>query len=312
MNLFIFVSNPFRRWLAGWALISLVPVLVFLAATEALLRLAVVPYDQRTAALSLFRMGQTTDAAFGDSQMMSTITGIPGMLNLAFGGENLAITEYRIQRYFKNRKPGRVILQATPNMFSDERERATESSWTRDYIDALKGDGRQVLLALSPYHRMYLREYWLTFITKGRFRDQGLRIEDGAYFSSRTAAVLEKPEVFRKQIVARVQQQRPRKAWMDTLSYRYFIAILDYLAQRDASVCLVTTPFPPAYQLEAARYPEFMDVRRQFDELATRYGFARLDLWDAVQKDAGFFDTDHLLYEFAQRISRRTIHDCFS
>lgn len=312
MNSFISGSDPFRYWLYAWGLLGLLPILVFLVATEALLRIAVVPNDHRTFALELLREGKTADAAFGDSQMLSTVTGIPGMLNLSFFGENTAIIDFRIKRFYAGRKPGRVILQATPNMFSDERERATDSGWTRDYIAALQNESDSTLLTFSPHHRMYIKEYWLTFFDKGRFRLRGRIMADGAYFDPKPVAETMASDEFQRKIVSRVAQQRPRPTWQETVSYRYYVESLKFLAKHVEAACLVTTPFPPSYRKEAARFPEFLAVRHHFDDLARRFRFGRVDLWEALDDDASFADTDHLLMEPAREISQQIQRECFA
>ena len=63
---------------------------------------------------------------------------------------------------------------------------------------------------------------------------------------------------------------------------------------------------------EAARFPEFLAVRHHFDDLARRFRFGRVDLWEALDDDASFADTDHLLMEPAREISQQIQRECFA
>lgn len=305
-------ADRFRNWVVIWLLAGLAPALIFIAATEALLRFGVAPNDNRLKHVQLFHTATARDAAFGDSQMMMTITGIPGMVNLAMGGENFRVTEYRVKSYFADRKPGRVIVMANPNIFSEYRERAAVSQWTPQYISTLADPTSRWLLSTHPVYRLEIWNYWQVWLEKGGFENRVEFRPDGAQFRDTTIPADFTPREFEQKVRTRVKQQVPLPD-MESLSvYRSFIRTLDFLKERGAEVCLVTTPFPKRYREIASGYESIANARKLFDRLAREYGFSRVDFWNAVDDDRLFADTDHLNLRGAQRVARRIVAACFA
>ena len=307
-------TSSFRRhrpWLWLWLAFGLIPALALFGATETMLRIFVAPKDNRLAHYRLFKNSTAHDAAFGDSQMAATVTGVPGMVNLAHAGENYVITAYRVRTYFQTRTPHRVILQANPNNFAKYREQLAVSSWTPRYIAGLEKLNENVFMSSLPLFRMYIWDYWQVLLNHGGFKSKRYITSDGAQFRPGSLAMSVTPAKFEKLVRVRLEEQTPPDDFSDLVTYRAFISTLDFLKKRGAEVCLVTTPMPPSYRADAKNNPVFRRVLDRFDALARQYGFGRANMWDAVNDLNLFADTDHLNERGAKRIVPVVMDRCF-
>ena len=145
----------------------------FAIASEVLVRWAVEPHDLLLRHREFMARASAADAVFGDSHASLGFTGVDGFVNLAFPGENLATAAGKARAYYRDRKPGRVILQADPSMLAPARDREPPTRY--DNLDA----GRSWLRILDERHRSRLTAYWRVwrsgegFTTNRRFEADG-------------------------------------------------------------------------------------------------------------------------------------------
>lgn len=285
--------------------------MAFLASTEALLRIAVVPKDIRLKHYELFENSTARNAAFGDSQMAATITGVPGFMNFAYGGENFVITEYRVRKYFSDRKPGRVIIQANPNNFATYKEDMATSNWTTRYIAGLDKVHDTIFLSTLPLFRMYIWEYWKTALTRGAFESTVYLTKDGARFTRPEAKKPLTDKQFMREARKYFRSRSPSADFRHEATYRSFLSVLTFLKVRGADVCLVTTPFAKDYRRLVVDSPVIQQIFADFDALAHSYGFRRFNAWNAANDNRMFANTDHLNEVGAQAVTPLIMAGCF-
>ena len=286
--------------------VALVIGLGFAAATETLVRWRVEPVDLFARHVEFFSTATSADAAFGDSHMSLGFTGAGGFVNLAFPGENLATMAGKAGFYYRNRAPGRVILQADPGMLAAVRDAEPATAYA-----ALVGETtRHWVASFSPRHQPRLMAYWQVFFNGGGFAANRNIQSDGAQTMTGRFDHLSEPE----RLAAAMDEatgQRPPGDLGNSPGLEVLDRLVAELGARGATVCLVTMPMAQAYQDVAAAMPEFAAARQAFDRLADRQQIARVDLWAAAIDPAHFLNQDHLNHQGAEFTAPRIVEACF-
>ena len=287
-------------------MVTLVIGLGFAAATEALVRLRVEPVDLLARHIVFFSETDSRNAVFGDSHMSLGFTGADGFVNLAFPGENLATIVGKARLYYRDREPGRVILQADPSMLAAVRDAEPPTAY-----ETLVGEiARRWVTSLSPRHRPRLMAYWQVFVDGDGFSaNRDVQVDGAQTMTGRFGELSEA-----QRLAAATDEatgQRPPSDLGVSVGLPALDQLVAELTQRGAEVCLVTMPMAPEYQAVANAMPEFAAARLEFDRLADRHRVARIDFWDAAVDPAQFLNQDHLNHQGATRIAPSIVGQCF-
>lgn len=305
VNSSISSSEPrLRRHLLIWAGVATALALGFAIASELLVRLAVTPHDLMDRHRAFLAEAQSPDAVFGDSHASLGFTGVPGFVNLAFPGENLATVAGKARAYYQGLAPGRVILQADPSMLAPARDAEAPTS----YADVR--EGRHWLRIAETRHRVRLLAYWRVwrrgegFRSNRRFEADGAQTRDGALSD---LAMAEREASAREEVI----KQRPPDDPRGSPGLVHLASLAKELTARGAAVCLVGFPMAPEYRRQADQRPAFAAARAAFSNLAAGLNLPYRDFYRSVDDPALFVNADHLNRHGAMLTAPRIVEACF-
>ena len=252
-----FYTSSFRRYTIALILTLVVISAGFLSATEWLIRTHVLPPphedDRFTKHLKRFLAGGSGNVILGDSTLLG-VEGVDGFLNISYGAENPQVMEVKLRVYFKDKRPGRVILTADPTIFKqresqrEKAERYLVAGATRDPEAA--GDHNvtspgPLLWMFEKPHRDFIYNYWKLYITRGELRP-----------SEPSWSQMDAKE---RQVAAnnRVKIMVPRRGVASTQNGQAYKSILAFLAVRGARVCLLEPPMSPEFRVASSMYGAF-------------------------------------------------------
>lgn len=290
-NSFTSLSEPARqsRLFVGLVLMA---ILLFIAGVEVTLRLYVVQSDPYARRAHWVYAGEGSNIALGDSHVEISMRGLPGFVNLGLRADSPRTMEIVAREYYRYRKPGKVILMASPQFFCADRigADATSATFFRQHQWLPFG-----LYAFEPAINKYLRGPWSRYKT-----------EEEPQWS------LQPEEEKQKKVKRRVEAQRPVPGFMATRDYRAYRSTLEYLRNIGAEVCLVRTPVSAEYLAAISSDPAFEAAQEQFRRLAGEFGFSYVDFRSLPPLGPDDFrDHDHLNLSGAKRFSARLPGACF-
>ena len=295
------------RWAASTALCFLLFAGALLAGSEWLLRTRVAPNDAAQAHYRFFAAAASPDAAFGDSQMAFAFSGAPGFVNLAHLGEAAQAIRYKIEAYYSERTPGRVILQANPSMFSQAYENDDAEAQIARYRP------EQRLLLLAPEYRGELATFWRMFLTRQPFEPNVEFLADGSRARNRKWA--EKPERERRALSeegAAFRQPMPMDELRSSRGFAAFRESIAYLVGKGAKLCLVDVPVAPELAAAVDALPRYAATAGLIAETARGFGAAYVDMHGRYDDPALFDDQNHLNPAGAARFTAEVLEACFA
>lgn len=264
--------------------------IAFLATTELLIRVRVIPNDRSIWHRDLFFRSDSQNVIFGDSHTSFGVHGLSGFLNLSFPSENVPLIEIKVRRYFADKQPGKVILQATPNMFSPDRDNYDERIDARPYITK---NWKPYLWMFTRTHQEKIYTYWKLFLSGAGFENKYTFQPDGAltqkdYWSTSSAS--------QRHFLTerRIDQQRPYAEPAEIRSAQSYARILEFLKSRGAEICMVDMPVTPLYRELSSNYEEFENARVLFRSLAADHEVRYTDMSASITDLEYFSNQDHL------------------
>ncbi len=300
-------TSSFRRFLFLALGVQLATLALAFGASLALVKYVVEPNDRVVRSLHLVQQETATDAAFGDSHFAWGFVGSAEFPTIAAEGETIADMELRVRYYYRNKKPGRVILEGDPHEFAVYKlDRATHA-----YLDNMDSGFWQRFLS---HHRPYLGLYWNRVLAHGLagFRAKNeLRygwIVGGERWSSLdTTARL-------ALAAARVQHHLPADNFRETEFAQSYRRTLAFLKSRGAEVCVITSPVSAEYFRYASRQPRLAEVQSFVERAARESGARYVNFYDAFAQpayDRYFRDMDHLNDIGAPLFTAKAVAACF-
>ncbi len=291
------------RFVTTFLAVALGIFLVFIVASEVLIRVAVEPRDLLLRHVQFMAKIAGDKVVIGDSHAAVGFTGQAGIANIAFPGENFATSLTKVEAFFATHKPGLLMLQVSPHQFRDKRNEGV----TRDYqrLDS----GEMNLRVLSAWHGSQILDYWNTFLRRKGFGTQRVFQSDGAQTSASRLADLppgERENTAQQTLTGQV----PPANVAASFGTQKLRQLLDRLAALGARVCLVTFPVSPDYRALAASHPEFEETRRFIAALARERGLNYADLWASVDDDKLFYNHDHLNHQGALIVAPAIAKSC--
>jgi hypothetical protein len=280
---------------------------VGLIASAALVKYAVEPNDRVIQSLALVQSATASNAAFGDSHFAWGFVGSPEFPTFAAEGETIQDMELRVRYYFRDKPPGRVVLQGDPHSFAPYKlERATHA-----YLDHM---GNSFWQRFNDHHRQYLGLYWERVMADGLdgFRQRN-ELRWGWIVGQEDWSAV-KPDARVGLASARFRHQTPATDFeqlQETESYRRTLA---FLKERGADICIVTSPVSFEYYTYASRNPGTVAAMDFFRQLAAQSGARYVNFFDLYARPefAGYFrDMDHLNHVGAPRFTKKALSACF-
>lgn len=287
MSSFTFNS---RRYVITVLLCVALLSISFLTATELLIRARVIPNDRLSWHRDQFFRGDSQNVVFGDSHTSLGVHGLSGFLNLSFPSENVPLIEIKVRRYFANKQPGKVILQATPHMFSPDRDNQDERNEARPFIT---NKWKPYLWMFTRAHYQNIYTYWKLFLSGASFENKYNFQPDGALTQEgdwRETSLSQRRFLTER----RIDQQKPYAEPAEIRSVQSYARILGFLKSRGAEVCMVDMPVTPLYRELSANYEEFESARVLLRSLAADYEARYTDMSAAITDLEYFLNQDHL------------------
>jgi hypothetical protein len=297
-----------RTWAIAAAILPLAGFAAFLLASEILVRRNVVPMDYFEQHLAVFRQAQTANVVLGDSVAGMGLEGHDQLVNLAFPGESPLRLSIKARRYFADRAPGHVLIEAHFSLLN------RDPGETYHY-DATFGGHRPPLRILEPRHRDLLRAYWGVLLGKGNFDPlmqigpHGMVLLKDAARYGEYLALADDERRTRAREAAKGEMAGP--AWIrerNRIEYRHLV---EEMTRRGARVCLVMFPVAPAFAVAATGIPEHQAARRFFVDVAAENHARLVDYWTALEDLNDFANETHLSRSGAAKLSRRVERDCY-
>jgi hypothetical protein len=267
--------------------INLLLITGFFGSSELLIRSKVEPEDIVFKHIAFFRQADKPDAVFGDSHTARSFTH-PDFVNLGYPGDTIATMVYKIKRYYAQRKPGIVILQADPHMFSAYRQ------LQNDYLVFFDDNQHLTLRITNNYFLKNLLQYWKVFFSKGVFASNISFESSGAQLSAASWLNEHSPAERLAFARARVALHTPEKNFAGGDFAGQYAEIIAYLQQRGATIYLVTYPVTAEYRRFADAVPLFAASFDFFQTLAGRFGIRYINCFACIGDENLFADEDHL------------------
>ncbi len=300
-------TSSFRQYLVRVLLLQVAAVTVGLTASVALVKYVVEPNDRVIQSLTLIRQSAAPDAAFGDSHFAWGFVGRPEFPTVAAEGETVADMELRVRYYFRNKRPGKVVIQGDPHAFASYKiERATHA-----YLNNLDN---QFWQRFVDHHRPYLGKYWERYLAGGarafRPRDElrwGWIVGQEQWTSLDSTVRL-------GQASARVERHKPTAGFEENEFAQSFRRTLTFLQERGADVCVITTPVSWEYYKVAIENPGTTEAIGFIRQVAEAHGDRYVDLFDLYarpQYGNYFRDMDHLNQRGAPLFTAKAMAACF-
>jgi hypothetical protein len=299
--------SSFDQYLRRLFLVLAATLALSLAATMALVKYSVEPNDRLIMSLDLVQRAEAPNAAFGDSHLAWGFVGARDFPFLGAEGETIPDMELRVRFYFRNRQPGKVIIQGDPHSFAPYKlDRETHA-----YLDDMDNNFWQ---RFTDHHRQYLGKYWErvmeggfdVFQLKYRFH-WGWLVGDEQWSSldSTVRLGLASGRVAHQTPVADLQHQQFAESYRRTLAF---------LRERGAQVCVVTSPVSYEYIKYASQDGRTAAALSFIRQLAVLNGVRYVNLFELYARPelAGYFrDPDHLSYIGAPRFTEEALSACF-
>ena len=256
-----------------------------------------------------FLSGSSENVVFGDSVASAGVHGLPGFLNLAYPNR-LPTIERKIRLYFSRNRPGKVVLQASPHMFSSyiEEHEPTEIGYFHRNLGLLLCNNSNTLGSCQlPYPWALKRLYQSTIFIKNTTIDKNRKVVpqskdssnpnifqfDGAmtlFLRVTDLSEQERREMVNERLVLYTPDPMPEA----TLAGQSYRRILEYLTSRGARVCMVGMPTDSIWRQITRGYPEFREARNYFRSLAADYEIRYVDMSTSITNASHFNDSLHL------------------
>lgn len=295
--------SSFRRFTLAFVTVFCVAAVVFVAGTEALIRVYVAPRDAFDTRKQAFLNGREPAAVFGDSRVVSGIDAGDGLANFADTGANLDTILGKLAAYAQQGRGRQIVLQLAPQHFALYRLNDNQKDRLQEFLDP----DTAMLQLLRPHYRRYLFDYWRAVIRNPRLL-QAQKPKQKSIEINLTDMPL---KAQRQQALIRTQLHIPVSGYAATDAMRRLRATV--LRAHDAGIkfCFVGFPVAKAYRIAAGDFRVFAEIRTFYKAFADQIGAPYLDLWDAYD-DRYFTNVDHLNDSGAQRLTREIQRRCLT
>jgi hypothetical protein len=295
--------------------ILLTGTVVALAAAEWMLRTVIVPIDDgRPNRVHLVYSGEQPDAVLGDSHLYRTFLTSDRFANLARAGSSPHALEIVAREYYRHRAPGRVIVQASTQLFNQLMQTRRAQGHDTYFAQNLGLPFR--LYVFEPGISRELAAFWdlpalrvKASSSRRRMKHSGPAVEREA--ALRRALTLDER---RSQVRQRVQSNRPVADVTASDGFAAYRRTLVWLAERGARICLVRTPVTDLYRETASLDSRHLETETAFRDLAQELGLRYVDFADlalGLDPVTSFTNPDHLTTAAGAHYAERVETACF-
>jgi hypothetical protein len=305
MNLSIDFSNR------SYLLVVLSAIILFLALTEWFTRYYIIPIpNTRPFQIHAVYTGHNPNVAIGDSHIYRGFIADDYFLNLGRGGTTIPMMAIMLKQYFKNNRPGNVVIEASPQLFSVPHQRRGTLGYERYFNQNYN---------FLPF-RLYAFEPGIGSHLKRVDSLESIRLIIGEKYTAQRHITLkgtwqDKPHDERvKSMLSSFNWQKPDMDDSTAAEYRaVYKDMIRYLKDRGAKVCMLRTPVEKSYFKYLSKDPDYTRSLALFREIASeetvRYvEFQELDMAFGLDK---FLNHDHLSPEASIQFSRLVREACF-
>jgi hypothetical protein len=299
----------FKSYLAVYWSLLIVLIIVFVVASEILIRTKVAPNINIEEHAAYLRTSERNSAAFGDSHVAMGITGTDRFANLAYPANSLGQIIGKARLYFDRVQPEYVILQADPQQLVPGR--LAESFENERSLFEKDSNLSNILKVSIPIYRRSILNYWKAFLTGVPFKR--IRVfdpEDGSQTATGSIADWDDARI---------------RDFSNTVNYdtqfvevdpnhpvlREFENLTAWLTNKGAQLCFVAFPVDHIFYTVAKSYPLEEASRQYYRQLADRYGAKFIDYRSEIFTREFLFDPDHLNRRGGEMFTRRAVQDCF-
>ena len=285
-----------------------------LAAVETLLRVYVVPVDHtRQNRIHLVYTAKSSNAILGDSHSNVGFMNTPNFTNLARAGSSPGALEIVAREYFRFRDPGRVIVEASPQLFTRLMQKQGPQHHD-DYFVQNVG----LPFALYVFEPGIARHVGSLRNIQDLENLAHLAREQKIVGSQTEHKIQEKratysPERLQEVAAVRVKQSLPVRQLRESQVFGAYRRLLQFLRDRGADVCMVRTPVNQPFLEQSADAASYQDGLRALEQSARELGLRYVDFRDLPVKleEKHFHNPDHLLAEGASIFAPAAVEACF-
>ena len=289
-------------------------LLLALVLAEFLLRTLVMPVvDSRANRVGLVYRAERPDAVLGDSHLYRPFINSERFENLARAGSSPHALEIVAREYFRHIEPGRVILEASPQLFNRlmQQRRAQHHD---EYFSHNFGQPA-FLHILEPGVSRELASIWdprgllrAAEVARGREKREGVYVERQAGLRRALSA-----EDRRELTEARLRSNRPVSDVTGSEGFAAYARTLDFLLSRGARVCLARTPVTELYREMSQEDVAYLAAEQALRSVAEARGVRFVDYLDLdlPRRVDAFTNPDHLTTKTGELYAARLEQACF-
>ena len=289
-------------------------LLLALVLAEVLLRTLVTPViDSRANRVGLVYRASRPDAVLGDSHLYRPFINSERFANLARAGSSPHALEIVAREYFRHIEPGRVILEASPQLFNGLMQQRLAQHHD-EYFSHNFGQPA-FLHVFEPGISRELASVWdvrgllrAAQVARGRQRREGAYTERQAAQRRALSA-----EARRELTAARIRSNHPVPDVTRSEGFAAYSRTLDFLLSRGARVCLARTPVTDLYREMSGKDAAYLAAEGALRNLAAERGVRFVDYLDLdlpLRVDA-FTNPDHLTTSMGELYAARLEQACF-
>lgn len=275
-----------------------------------MIRLLIEDVDYFDAHVRYVQRTHTPDAVLGDSLAARGFHGMPEFAKLAFAGERPKQMLIKARGYFRDVKPGRVIVEAGLSFF-DVRDRRPDDAQGYDRIFLEMNDSS--LRIFRSHHRAALRRYWWVMLGKREFNPADYLSPDGEVMSrEENWSYLQLTPAQRREEARQTFINYFRNVeFDDNPNMRHYEALLRFLREAGAEVCVLAFPASESFLAVVRVQPEYARMMAIYRDLAARYGARFVNMHGAFADDANYLDGTHIRPGPARAVAVEAVRRCF-
>ena len=286
MNSFISSS---KRWLAVTLSLGLGLFVLFIGASEYLIRRHVEPADHFQIWMYNFLTRHEDSIAIGDSNTHFAFLGRPGFFNMSRAGLAYEETYEVIRRYHERQPLRRIILGVS---YSTLRAPAQEMDQGRLYDRLRQRSSFDAIHTFQARHRAFLWSYWYTAVVKRNFTSRFAYSslghfylvnpdENHTFMARPSEAIAIEADSF-AHTIKHTTPENPAAS----MNGQKVAQTLAYLEREGVTVCVVTWPI--SSYLRDRLDPALVErVQGYFRSIATAHGARYVDMQDAAYEREG-------------------------
>ena len=308
------VDSAERRAAARYVLVFAAGMLAALALAEWLLRSFVVPIeDGRANRVHVVYNAVNPDVVLGDSHLYRAFLNDPRFENLARGGSSPGALEIVAREYFRHLEPGRVIVEASPQLFSRIPEK--RGSQRHDGFFTMNWGLPLQAYVFEPGISREIARLWDIpgLLHEANVARQRHRT-DGGFVKRIAKKRLDLTASERRRMTReRIDANRPVAGVRRSESFAAYRRTIEALLERGARVCMANSPVTQLYLDMSADDARFVEADEAIRELAVGRSVPFVDFRDlGLELDVtAFTNPDHVSTITGERYSSRLVAACY-